>query len=166
MKVRNRKEEVGWRLKRQVANLCKTSWGIVVYPSSIGDRGLWASSPPFIRLRDAQLIDVAKSIVDCLDLSQDHWPPTKPMRSNSASFLRAVKFSSWKTFDPLASVVVERSETGAMEFTSLRRKGENFVPVDRTVSRIRANASLDKLAKALGKAIEKSETAYVPRRAS
>lgn len=150
---------------RVAADITKINSLIVIQPYGTTAIGWSVGIGPCRRLPvDASRHDIAAAVLDALKQSQQGRRVKGRGGDGSRAFLIASRLRSWKDYDPRAVVTVDRDRSGNLRVVSFKRDGPGHSPVPGRATRVRPNAPMDLLARAIERAIEKSEAHYVPGR--
>ncbi|MBI1336961.1 MAG: hypothetical protein GC164_08370 [Phycisphaera sp.] len=136
----------------------------IIHPTSITPRGSQCVDPVDTYTLETPFRELTKHVLHLMKHSKETWPPDPAVQPQSRKMLRLAKVKRWRDFDPIAMVSITRVDKGLIELVPIARKGLGHSDIGGYVIRLRPPVSLDRLAKALAKAISISEASYRPKR--
>ncbi|MBI1336965.1 MAG: hypothetical protein GC164_08390 [Phycisphaera sp.] len=148
----------------QEVNIMMFPHAYVIHPYSLLQRGMQGVDPVEAYSHDVKPRILAKVVLRLMRHSHDNWPPDPGIKPQSRKILKAAKVKRWRDIDPIAMVGVTRLDSGIIMLVPMARKGLGHSGIGGYVIRLRPPVLLDRLAKAMAKAISISEASYRPKR--
>lgn len=148
----------------QDVELMKFPHAYIMHPTSVLLRGCQCVDPVEAYELDAPPRELATIVLRLMEHSRHGWPPDPAIKPQSRKMLKMAKVKRWRDFDPIAMVGITRIDKGLIELVPMVRQGLGHSDIRGMKLRLRPPVSLERLAKALAKAMAASEAAYRPKR--